>query len=363
MKPFHLISQYSILAFILCLTFLQLPTSVASDINSSAGATQESSLATNFVLEEDEVQQLMMPLKKKLQTRKGKSGIYSLSNPEHVYEVINAVELENGKMAYQVIVGPKQRWIVDDDVILYDENRNQIGASAKNPKYIQTTEVVALLKEPVSEVESPDLYTASFDASIPNPLFHRTGGLPLPTSPVILDTRSAKPAFAKACTEFIRDDRSYGTWGEHIFNRLSPNTHPALFGQIQDLPQLCPKFNSMDVVQKKQFWIYVFAAMAFKESSCNYRITAVGKNDTAAGLLQLPMNRSMLNAQRCSNVNPLNAQDNLTCSLTILNRNIETNGKLFYNSAAGERGYWQVLQTDKDGDGVRMRMRMYTPCF
>lgn len=182
----------------------------------------------------------------------------------------------------------------------------------------------------------------------------------------LLDSKSRHPfnpgklGANTACTRFIGTDGRFGSWGAYLMTKLNPNEHPHLFAENQgDLGTVCPRFASMNIQEKKNFWVWLATSMANYESSCNERVKAKGVNGTAAGLLQLHLGKEYNYGCR-RGINSLSARDNLECGMTILNRDVRRTGKIF----PSKDNYWHVLRP-QSGPGARtLRMaRQYRPCF
>jgi hypothetical protein len=164
----------------------------------------------------------------------------------------------------------------------------------------------------------------------------------------------------QACVNFIGADGSFGPWGSYLMGRINPKEHPQLFSGTQsDLGKVCPNFSRMNEREKKNFWVWVIAAMANYESSCRERIQARGVNGIAAGLLQMHKGKEHVYGCR-RGIDSLKARDNLECGLTILNNDLRRTGMLFPRN----RNYWEVLRPHtRPGQRTLKLVREYRPCF
>jgi uncharacterized membrane protein len=165
---------------------------------------------------------------------------------------------------------------------------------------------------------------------------------------------------ATGCTKFIDSNGYFGTWGAYLMGRINRSEHPNLLsGKQSDLGRVCPKFNSMNELQKKNFLVWMIAGMAAFESACNERVQAKGVNGIAAGLLQLHKGKEYLYGCR-SGMNALNGLQNLECGLVMLDNDVGRTGKFFPSS----NNYWQVLRPQSaPGKRTLKVTRAYGPCF
>jgi hypothetical protein len=210
-----------------------------------------------------------------------------------------------------------------------------------------------LLTQPVTEVMEPE------EASEPKQSPDQEGKKPPEgdTSQYPLNTGSL--GMHDGCSNFIKSSGAFGSWGKFVMNELNPGQHSNLFREnVADMPKICPRFRDMSETGKKNFWVWLLAAMANEESGCEERITARGVNGTAAGLLQLHLHHE--SEYGCApGTNSLRAQDNLKCGLVILNNDVDRTNRVF----PSENNYWEVLRLDTEaGQRTYRLVEKYAPC-
>lgn len=229
----------------------------------------------------------------------------------------------------------------------------------------RSTTPTRVLKQPVAERELSEseaqAYIKPKNADCPpGSKIQKDAEDILNKTPVKAKSATGARGVDAACQKIIQRDGSYGPWGEHIYRTLSPEKQPALFQKnLSDMPSLCPKFSSMENEEKRKFWVWVFMAMADRESSCRERITARGPNGTAAGVLQLHLG-SEGNYGGCpASTRALVATDSFSCAARMLNGYVRKTGSLFANVGST---YWQVLHKNSDGARTRDIIRGYGGC-
>jgi hypothetical protein len=213
---------------------------------------------------------------------------------------------------------------------------------------------VYLFTSPVAEVEEEDP-----SAALPEPK---------PLGPPVYDEETLKSLYpmnhgklgmASNCKHFITPTGHFGAWGEFMMGKLSPSEHPEFFSSTGDMARVCPKFKTMTVTEKKNFWVWLVASMANNESSCKPTVTARGVNGTAAGLLQLHKGKEYVYGCK-RGINSLRALPNLECGMTILNRDLKRTNLVFPRN----KNYWEVLRPHTHGGKKTVRMaKAYKPCF
>lgn len=241
------------------------------------------------------------------------------------------------------------------------------GIGSTNPEGTTTYTAPAatrVLKAPaaereLSEAEVKSHYQNKNADCPPNSKIQKESEDILSKTPVKAKSETGARGVDAACQKIIQRDGSYGPWGEHIYRTLSPEKQPALFQKnLSDMPDLCPKFSSMDDEEKRKFWVWVFMAMADRESSCRERITARGPNGTAAGVLQLHLG-SEGNYGCPSGTRALVATESFSCGARMLNNYVRKTHSLFANVGST---YWQVLHKNSDGARTRAIIRGYGGC-
>jgi hypothetical protein len=162
------------------------------------------------------------------------------------------------------------------------------------------------------------------------------------------------------CDNIIAPDGTLGPWGKYLETILQPDAYPILFdGELTDLDTYCPRFSQMNPADQEEFWVYLIASVAFKESSCNPKVSAPGVDgNTASGLLQMAVGKE--SEWGCpKNMSSTNPDQNLNCGLKIMVEDFDRNHTIFAKSG---KNYYQSLHTNTDGAAVRKRLANYEPC-
>lgn len=160
--------------------------------------------------------------------------------------------------------------------------------------------------------------------------------------------------YSHACQKLIQKSGRLGSWGTSLVSAMD-RIAPDCFYQDIDTSNVCPNFNSLTLNQKKAFWVWVFTAIAMKESSCDETAQAPGVNGLADGLFQLEYSRDLRRGAGrdrtfCVTDRPVDTQSRtfqIECSLSIVR---DTRCKV--NEGRGEKrkkklsspgGYWLRL--------------------
>ncbi|MBS1963285.1 MAG: hypothetical protein JST04_13805 [Bdellovibrionales bacterium] len=187
------------------------------------------------------------------------------------------------------------------------------------------------------------------------------------------------------CKLFLDDKGEYGSYGRIIKGYIEAEQKLASSEQVflsdeilgmESVPKICPKWKSLDDKTRTKFWVWVFAAIASAESSCNTDIKEVwGVNDTCTGLLQLEKGYS-LRAHRgpnCAGVSPKDIRkpySNLRCGMDIMkgqlvSRNakdeLEFDGRIYPGAGMTATSYWLKLRK-ANGGTIGKLIRSFTPC-
>jgi len=175
------------------------------------------------------------------------------------------------------------------------------------------------------------------------------------------------------CTDFIHRNGAYGPWGtvaETYLDNLGPQSHmfkkdrPGMTGP----GGICPNWNTLTFRQKKHFWVWTLASLAWDESTCkassrNSRAT----DGVAVGLLQLPEAKSSRSwrGPNCKVKSVADATNNIKCGLDILSElmlgkegEYKSNGKLY---GSGSSSYWANFRQKKGGDAGSL-IREFSAC-
>lgn len=160
------------------------------------------------------------------------------------------------------------------------------------------------------------------------------------------------------CTNFIDEQGNINAWGLTVI--VAVNRYPEYLNSIaQDMLNYCPNFNKFNKAQKENFWVWFIASMAMRESACRPDVKAKGPNGTAAGLLQLHLNKEYAYHKDCKTTNALAPHQNLSCGAAMFDTQLIRYNKMFLSRGS----YWEVLQTDNSGNGVRKLLSLYRPCY
>jgi hypothetical protein len=166
------------------------------------------------------------------------------------------------------------------------------------------------------------------------------------------------------CSKFIDSSGEYGEWGQVVKQYLDAkgeDSHLFRNGLTgMGAPQnICPKWDRLSLAEKKHFWVWTIASLAWDEATCkanarNPRAT----NGVGVGLLQLDENRSdrYWRGANCKTASVASASQNLKCGLDILselmkgpNGMYKNNGQLFPT-----RSYWANFRGKTGGDAGRL---------
>ena len=159
--------------------------------------------------------------------------------------------------------------------------------------------------------------------------------------------------WSTGCEKFIDRKGVYGSWGTALVNHLKKNHDDVLVQaeHIGDMGYVCPKYNSFEPEMRYNFWVWLTAAVAQEESSCNPRQSAQGPNGVAAGLMQLDMGHTRNYAHGvCGSINVLNPIQNIRCAENMLNYFTSPQEKLNPNQEIyWRKSYWDTLRLVKHG--------------
>lgn len=121
------------------------------------------------------------------------------------------------------------------------------------------------------------------------------------------------------------------------------------------MQNICPNWNGFTKTQKKYFWVWFFAGIAWKEATCiEGQINANATSGIAVGYLQLnekPGDRNWRgddSGKSCAHKEVKTAKNNLKCGIEIFNEQLQgKNGIYKSNGQLGGKGsssYWQDLR-------------------
>jgi hypothetical protein len=146
-----------------------------------------------------------------------------------------------------------------------------------------------------------------------------------------------------------------GSWTQAAETGISATPLPDLVPK--DIAEFCPNYASLDLAERKRFWVGLLSAMARPESNfkpdTTYRepdITdAAGKNVTSRGLLQISLESANQNAYSCGIKRAEDLHDpavNLACGAKIMSYWVKRESLIAaqVKPAVGAARYWSVLR-------------------
>ena len=161
------------------------------------------------------------------------------------------------------------------------------------------------------------------------------------------------------CTGFIHSDGNYGSYGAVIRDYLAREDDTSPYFRSEQVgmvgpPSVCPRWRELSREDKVRFWVWTFAAIAWKESTC----VASSSNQEATyghavGLLQLDANRSDRSWRgpncRVDDIRP--PAPNLQCGMDIMKDLLrgpegpyKTSGALY-----PVKSYWASFRAESGG--------------
>lgn len=175
------------------------------------------------------------------------------------------------------------------------------------------------------------------------------------------------------CSKFINSNGKLGPLGKTIVSHI--NSIPGSQYYRKDsvgIQMACPNWNNLSREQQAYYWVWVFAAISWKESTCGASvINTAATHGTAAGMLQLNQNqkdrywRGGESGNSCGVANIRPDEANIKCGLEIMNEQLkgkngiyEGNGALF---GRGAHAYWQDIRK-KDGGMIMRLVRDFPLC-
>lgn len=176
------------------------------------------------------------------------------------------------------------------------------------------------------------------------------------------------------CSAYIDSNGKLGKLGKTIVSHmeaLGPSTQFYSNDHL-GMQAACPNWTGLSKEQKAYYWVWLFAAISWKESTCGAALTnTAATHGTAAGHLQLNLKRGDrawrggTTGDSCAAPDIKPAEANLKCGIEILNEQLkgrngiyEGNGTLF---GRGAHAYWQHLK-QKDGGLIMKLVRDFPLC-
>lgn len=175
------------------------------------------------------------------------------------------------------------------------------------------------------------------------------------------------------CSDFVKADGSLGPLGTTIKDHMHSIDDALFFSP--DLPgakNVCPTWGNLSRAQKEYFWVWLIAAISWKESTCGAAtLNTAATHGTAAGHLQLNKSRKDRawrggeSGNSCKVADIVPAENNIKCGIEILHELLkgkeglyEGNGNIF---GRGANSYWQDLRRP-DGGKIIELLKEFPPC-
>ncbi len=182
--------------------------------------------------------------------------------------------------------------------------------------------------------------------------------------------------FGANCSKFIMSDGEYGSWGLVISKYLNEEPGAEVFFQDELFDEknidlnACPNWKSLDKKEREHFWVWVMAAIAYKESACKEKIKgeSIHVGQHAMGLLQLDSHSDNLTwrGENCKAKTILTPETNLRCGLDIMEELMKGKEGLYRSSGAlwgrKSNSFWAELRK-KNGGKIAKLIRTHPLCF
>jgi hypothetical protein len=168
------------------------------------------------------------------------------------------------------------------------------------------------------------------------------------------------------CTEFIKPNGEPGKLGKVIVNHIQALGDQSQYyrDDLVNITTVCPKWKSLSKEHKTYFWLWMFAAISWKETTCGaHKENPAGTHGVAVGHLQLNKNRRDRSwrggesGKSCAVNDIANDENNLRCGIEIMNELLKGRNGLYKGSGEiyGRRAnsYWQGLRSRHGGNIIR----------
>lgn len=182
----------------------------------------------------------------------------------------------------------------------------------------------------------------------------RTGGRTRPL-PGLTRGFSAEGA---DCTNFIRNDGTFGAWGRTVRDYIRSSSGRDRFLSPNHIQEACPRWGEMNEEEREHFWVWSIASISWDESRCvSGRRNTRATDGVATGLLQLNEDRAgrSWRGPNCKVASVASADANLKCGLDILSELLKGRNGVYRGSGAllrtGQRNtsYWEKLRRSNGG--------------
>ena len=174
------------------------------------------------------------------------------------------------------------------------------------------------------------------------------------------------------CTNFIKNDGSYGPWGDVVKTYVTDKSVSARFlgDNVAHITHACPKWSRLNKDQRTHFWVWSIAAIAWDESRCRANArNSRASNGVAVGLLQMEETKSQRSwrGPNCSVSSVAGATENLKCGLDIMAELLlgqrgeyKGRGALMYTGGRNT-SYWEKLR-HSGGGTIGDRIKSHPLC-
>lgn len=175
------------------------------------------------------------------------------------------------------------------------------------------------------------------------------------------------------CSKFITTSGEMGPHGKAIVTHLSAIKGSKFFdNSIGGMNAACPKWSKLSKAEKEYFWVWFFAALAYKESTCKEgQVNGNATHGTAVGYFQLNERikdrkwRDGDSGSSCGYVEVRNSVPNIKCSLEIFNEQLKGAVGAYKGDGSiagrGANSYWQDLRQKSNQTVVKM-VKDFPPC-
>lgn len=188
----------------------------------------------------------------------------------------------------------------------------------------------------------------------------------LPFMPVVDDASIAAARWEKS----RGDSRAWTVYAFHALDAFGPG----LLSQTpSDIADYCSNYRNLDIVNKKNFWVYFISSVTQFESAFDptnvYQESfnnGAGEAVLSVGLLQLSIEDAR--PYKCSEIqtsadlkDPLK---NLACGIRIFNRWISGDGVIRSNAGGwkGAARYWSTIRNTSPNTSIRSYTQAQTYC-
>jgi hypothetical protein len=165
---------------------------------------------------------------------------------------------------------------------------------------------------------------------------------------------------ATQCTNFIQNDGTFGPWGQIVDNYITqPSVSERFLGNnVAHITDACPRWAQLNREQRRHFWAWVFAAIAWDESKCRANArNPRGTNGVAVGLLQMEERRASRTwrGPNCRAQTVTGARENILCGMDIMAELLKGQNGEYKGAGAilrnGTRNtsYWEKLRRPNGG--------------